>query len=370
MPNLLSETETFTLGVEEEFQIIDPVTRELSPHNTEIIEMGLPILGDKIKPEMLMSCVETTTGVCKDISAAREDLTRNRATLAELAAKQGLMIGAAATHPFSNWATQPITEHERYRVLEEELQDVIREICIFGMHVHVGIKDRDTAVAIMNELRYFLPHILALSTSSPFWLSRNTGLKSFRSVVFSRFPRTGIPEDFESASAFDKYIETLIRTKCIDDGKKIWWDVRPHPTFSTIEVRICDMPTRLEETLALAALIQAVVVKLYQLKIQNLGWRKYSRALIMENKWRAIRFGLEGQMLDLGKQVELPTRDLLDELLHFVDDVVDGLGSRREIDYIHTILDQGTSADRQLAVYARTGDLHQVVDQILQETNS
>jgi carboxylate-amine ligase len=361
-------TETFTLGIEEEFQIIDPHTRDLSPHNKEIIEMGEPILGDKIKPEMLMSCVETTTGVCKNISEAREDLKRNRSTISELAARQGLAIGAAATHPFSNWALQPITEHERYRVLEEELQDVIREILIFGMHVHVGIQNRDTAVAIMNELRYFLPHILALSTSSPFWLGRNTGLKSFRSVVFQRFPRTGIPEDFESYAAFEQYIDTLVKTKCIDDGKKIWWDVRPHPHFSTIEVRIADMPTKMEESLALAALIQAVVVKLYKLKTQNLGWRKYSRALIMENKWRAIRYGIEGKMLDLGIQEEVPTRDIMHELLNLVDDVVDELGSRKEVEYIHTILNNGTSADRQLATYARTGDLQKVVDQVLQES--
>lgn len=364
----ISATETFTLGIEEEFQIIDPVTRELSPHNKEIIEMGSPILGDKIKPEMLMSCVETTSGVCRDITEAREDILRNRTTIAELAAKQGLVIGAAATHPFSNWAQQPITEHERYRILEEELQDVIREILIFGMHVHVGIKDQNTAVAIMNELRYFLPHILAISTSSPFWLGRNTGLKSFRSVVFQRFPRTGIPDEFESYAAFEQYIDTLVKTRCIDDGKKIWWDVRPHPHFSTIEIRICDMPTRIEETLALAALIQAVVAKLYKLKTQNLGWRKYSRALIMENKWRAIRYGIEGKMLDLGKQSELPTRDLMLELLQFVDDVVDELGSRREVEYIQTILDRGTSADRQLATYARTGDFKAVVDQVLKET--
>jgi carboxylate-amine ligase len=267
-----------------------------------------------------------------------------------------------------SWLTQPITEHERYHVLEEELQDVIREILIFGMHVHVGIADRDLAVSIMNELRYFLPHILALSTSSPFWMGRNTGLHSFRSVVFGRFPRTGIPEEFESYSAFDSYVSTLIATHCIDDGKKIWWDVRPHPMYSTIEVRICDMPTRMEETLALAALIQAVCVKLYHLREQNIGWRRYSRSLIMENKWRAIRYGIQGKMLDLGKQEELPTKALMLELLDFVEEVVDELGSRREIDYIRTMIDGGTSADRQLDTFKQTGDLKKVVDRLLSET--
>ncbi len=369
MPNSkLFEKEKFTLGVEEEFQIIDPTTRELSPRNVDIIEALTPVLGDGVKPEMLMSCVETVTPVCKDIHQVREELLRNRRALSEAAFKHGLAIGAAGTHPFSNWAQQPITDDIRYHVLEEELQDVIREILIFGMHVHVGITNRDTAVAIMNELRYFLPHILALSTSSPFWLGRNTGLHSFRSVVFSRFPRTGLPEDFDSAAAFDNYIDTLVATHCIDNGKKIWWDVRPHPLYSTIEIRICDMPTRMEETLALAALIQAVVVKLYKLKQQNIGWRKYSRALIMENKWRAVRYGLHGKMLDLGKQEEVDAMLLMGELLEFVEDVVDDLGSRREIDYVRTIMDKGTSADRQLACYAQTNDLKQVVDQILHES--
>lgn len=367
MPNNKSE-EKFTLGIEEEFQIVDPSTRELSPHNADIIKMLTPMLGDNVKPEMLMSCVETVTPICKDINDAREHLSRNRHALAEVAFKQGLAIGAAGTHPFSNWAHQPITDDIRYHVLEEELQDVIREILIFGMHVHVGISNRELAVSIMNELRYFLPHILSLSTSSPFWMGRNTGLHSYRSVVFSRFPRTGLPDEFENAATFDNYIDTLITTHCIDDGKKIWWDVRPHPLYSTIEIRICDMPTRLEETLALAALIQAVVVKLYRLKQQNIGWRRYSRSLLMENKWRAIRYGIQGKMLDLGKNEEVEAKALLYELLDFVDEVVDSLGSRREIDYIHTLLDKGTSADRQLATYAETGDFNRVVDQVLQET--
>ena len=362
------ETETFTIGIEEEFQIIDPITRELSPRNAEIIRLGTPMLGDDIKPEMLMSCVETVTPVCKNISEAREYLRRNRSTIAELGYKMGVTIGAAGTHPFANWQQQPITDDERYHVLEEELQDVIREILIFGMHVHVGIKNKDTAIAIMNELRYFLPHILALSTSSPFWMGRNTGLKSFRSVVFQRFPRTGIPDEFENYSTFEQYINTLVHTHCIDDGKKIWWDVRPHPIYDTIEIRVCDMPTRMEETLALAALIQAIVVKLYKLKEQNIGWRRYNRGLLMENKWRAIRYGIHGKMLDLGKSEEVPAQDLMYELLNFVDDVVDELGSRREVEYIETLIKHGTSADRQLATYAETNDFKKVVDRLLSET--
>jgi carboxylate-amine ligase len=361
------EKEKFTLGIEEEFQIVDPVSRGLSPRNSEIIKLALPILEDYIKPEMLMSCVETVTPVCANISEAREHLRRNRSTIAEIAYKLGVAIGAAGTHPFANWQQQPITDDVRYHVLEEELQDVIREILIFGMHVHVGIKDKDTGVAIMNELRYFLPHILALSTSSPFWMGRNTGLKSYRSVVFQRVPRTGLPDEFESFSAFDRYVDTLVRTHCIDNAKKIWWDVRPHPVYDTVEIRVCDMPTRLEETLSLAALIQAVVVKLYKLKENNIGWRRYNRGLLMENKWRAVRYGLDGKMLDLGKSIEVPARDLIVELIEFVDDVVDELGSRKEIEYIHTVLREGTSADRQLATYQETGDFNKVVDRVLSE---
>jgi glutamate---cysteine ligase / carboxylate-amine ligase len=364
----VKDKERFTLGIEEEFQIIDPNTRDLSPRNAEIIEALTPLVGDQVKPEMLMSCVEMVTPVCKDISDARDHLKRNRNILAEVASKFNLTIGAAGTHPFSNWAQQPITDDARYHLLEEELQDVIREILIFGMHVHVGIENRNTAVAIMNELRYFLPHVLALSVSSPFWMGRNTGLQSFRSVVFSRFPRTGIPEEFESAHAFEDYIQTLIATGCIDNGKKIWWDVRPHPLYNTIEVRVCDMATRMEETLALAALIQAIVAKLYKLKLQNIGWRRYSRALIMENKWRAVRYGIDGKMLDLGKQEEVDARVLMYELLEFVDDVLDELGSRKEVEYVHTIMEKGPSALRQLETYNKTNDMSDVVDRVVRET--
>jgi glutamate---cysteine ligase / carboxylate-amine ligase len=363
------EMPKFTLGIEEEFQIIDPKSRELSPRNAEIIASGIHIFGDYIKPEMLMSCVEVVTPVCQDITDAREHLVRNRTLLAEMAFKHGVAIGGAGTHPFSSWQNQPITDHERYQVLEHELQDVIREILIFGLHVHVGMPTPEIGVEILNELRYFLPHFLALSTSSPFWMGRNTGIKSFRSVVFSRFPRTGIPEKIENYATYQEYIETLVKTKCIDDGKKIWWDVRPHPLYPTIEIRICDMPTRLEETLCLAALIQAVVAKLYKLRMQNIGWRNYSRSLIMENKWRAVRYGITGKMLDLGKQEEVDTPVLMGELLDFVDDVVDGLGSRKEIDYVRYILANGTGADRQIAVWEESGhDYTKVVDRVLAET--
>ena len=251
----------------------------------------------------------------------------------------------------------------------QEMQLLARANLIFGLHVHVGIKDRALAIQIMNEALYFLPHMLALSTNSPFWLGRNTGLKSFRTKVFDRFPRTGMPEYFETPAEFDDFVRILVSTNCIDNGKKIWWDVRPHPFFETIEFRVCDVPMRLNETVTLAALFQAICVKLYRLRQQNLGWRRYRRALILENKWRASRYGIDGKMIDFGKQVEVPFRELIAEMLEFVDDVVDELGSRKEVQAVNWILENGTGADRQLRAYEATGgDLKKVVDYICEET--
>ena len=282
-----------------------------------------------------------------------------------------MRVASAGTHPFSNWADQKIFPDPRYDEVVEEMQLLARANLIFGLHVHVGIKDRALAFQIMNEALYFLPHLLALSTNSPFWLGRNTGLKSYRTKVFDRFPRTSIPEYFETPAEFDDFVRILVKTNCIDNGKKIWWDVRPHPFFETIEFRVCDMPMRLDETVTLAALFQAICVKLYKLRLQNLGFRRYRRALILENKWRASRYGIDGKLIDFGKEVEVPFRDLIAEMLEFVDDVVDELGSRREVfDGVNWILKNGSGADRQLRVYEATGgDLKKVVDYICEETN-
>src|SRR5215208_3192427 len=363
------ERPAFTLGVEEEFQIVDPETRELRSHIQALLEGGKRVLQEQVKPELHQSVVETGTGICKDVGEVRADVRSLRAEIARLAGESGLRVAAAGTHPFSHWADQSITEDPRYNEIVEELQDVARANLIFGMHVHVGIEDRDLAIQIMNESRYFLPHLLALSTNSPFWLGRNTGLKSYRTKVFERFPRTSIPEMFETAAAFDEFVRVLVKTGCIDNGKKMWWDVRPHPFFPTLEFRVCDVPMRVEETVTLAALFQAICAKLYKLRTMNLGWRTYRRALIMENKWRASRWGIDGKLIDFGKEVEVPFRDLAVELIEFVDDVVDELGSRQVVsEGVHRILEQGTGADRQLAVYAETGDLRKVVDYICAET--
>lgn len=361
--------EQFTLGIEEEFQIVDPVTRELKSHVSEILDEGRLLLGEKVKPEMIQSMIEVGTGVCANIQEAREDISKLRCIISSLAHKKNLEIVAASTHPFSKWSEQQIFEHDRYKLLVDELQMVARSLLIFGVHVHVGVGDLDRRIHIMNAARYFLPHVLAMSTSSPFWLGFNTGLKSYRCEVFKKFPRTDIPDHFESYQQFQSYVDLLIKMNCIQDGTKIWWDIRPHSKFPTLEFRVCDIPTRVDDTIAIAALFQAIVAKLDHLIERNLGFRLYHRRLIQENKWRAIRYGLDGMLLDLGKQKEVPCRDLIRELLDFVDDVVDPLGSRKEIEHIHTILERGTSADEQLRVFEETnGDFNAVVDRLIANT--
>ena len=358
----------FTLGIEEEFQIVDPTTRELRSHVTEFLDEGKMILGEQIKPEMIQSQIEVGTGICKNIQEARADISNLRGVISSLAEKSGLKIVAASTHPISRWQDQTVFEDERYELLVEELQNVARSLLIFGLHVHVGVADPERRIHIMNAARYFLPHVLALSTSSPFWVGQNTGLKSYRTEVFKKFPRTDIPDHFDSYSGFQRYIDLLISTNCINDGKKIWWDLRPHPFFPTLEFRICDIPTRVDDTIAIAALFQALVAKVDRLLDQNLTFRLHHKMLIEENKWRAVRYGLDGKMIDFGKGKEVPIRDLIRELLHFVDKVVDDLGSRKEIEHIHTILERGTSADQQLRVWRETGDVKSVVDHLIEMT--
>jgi carboxylate-amine ligase len=365
----IADVPRLTIGIEEEFQIVD-AEGQLKSHAETLLIAARPHLLEQVKPEMMQSVVETATKICADISEAREEILRMRGTLVALLRPVGLRLASAGTHPFSHWQDQQVTDHERYKILEEELQDVIRELLIFGLHVHVGIADRERRIEIMNEARYFLPHLLAISTSSPFWLTRITGLKSYRQIIWQRFPRTGIPPDFSSYDEFENYVELLVRTKSIDDGKKIWWDLRPHAFYPTIEFRVCDAATRVEETLCIAALTQAICAKLLVLRDRNLGFRRYAPALIQENKWRAVRGGIDAKLIDFGKSEEVPMRDLAVELLEFVDDVVDALGSRKEVEYLQTIMREGTSADRQLRTFAESGHLHKVVDNLVAETEA
>ena len=360
----------FTVGVEEEFQIVDPHTWELRSHVSELLASSSPALGDQIKRELHQSIVEVGTKICENVNELEDEIFRIRRELVGGAERVGLAVAAAGTHPFSHWKDQILSPGVRYDSIVEELQQLARSLLIFGLHVHVAVPDRQTAIDLMNQARYFLPHLLALSTSSPFWMGRDTGLKSYRTTVFRRFPRSGVPEHFESWSEFDEYVQLLVELHCIDDGRKIWWDARPHPTFGTLEFRVCDVPTRPEEAVMLGALAQAIIVKLHRLQTRNQGYRLYKRALIEENKWRAARYGIDGKLIDFGKRAEVPMRALAIELLEFVDDVVDDLGSRNAVEYVYTVLREGTSADRQLAVFRQTGDVKAVVQHIVQETRA
>jgi carboxylate-amine ligase len=354
----------FTLGIEEEYMVVDPETKELKSHNQKIVTEGQKVIKDKVKAEMHQAVVEVGTDICQNIDEAFNDVSILRKTISGIAGDLGLWVGASGTHPFSHWESQLITDHVRYNEIVNELQEAARSNLIFGLHVHVGMETREMANHIANSTRYFLPHIYALSTNSPFWEGRSTGYKSFRTKVFDKFPRTGIPETFETIEAYDNYIKLLVKTNCIDNAKKIWWDLRVHPFFNTVEFRICDVPMTVQETIAIAALFQGICAKIYKLRSQNLNFIQYSRALINENKWRASRYGIDGRMIDFGKEEESNTRVLIYELLDFVDDVVDHLGSRHAVNYVSKMMEDGTGADRQLKVFEETKNLRSVVDYI------
>ncbi|GAC1377038.1 MAG: carboxylate-amine ligase [Ktedonobacteraceae bacterium] len=363
-------TNRFTLGIEEEFQLVSRDTGELCSCAQSILDKSSPIFEEQIKPEMLQSTIEYVSSVLPDISAARMELYSSRAILARLLEQEGLALVSAGTHPSASWRGQVRTEHERYEDLEEEYQDVGRSILIFGMHVHVAIESKELAIKVMNQVRTWLPHILALSSNSPFWGGHMTGIKSYRSVVWKRFPRSGMPEVFESRHHFDSFVQDLVDAQCIDNGKKIWWDIRPHPFFDTIEFRISDMPATIEDTLALAALCQALVAKLTQLDERGKAVPVLRRDYIEENKWRAMRYGLDAEIIDFARHRRLSMRDSIRELLDFVDDVVTELGSRREMDYLRALLDdpRGTGADRQMALYQQSNDLQQVNQFLMKQT--
>src|SRR6186997_3329908 len=303
---------TFTLGIEEEFAIIDP--------------------------EMHQSVVELGTEICSSITNARDHVIELRSKLASLANKANLRIASVGTHPFSNWRDQLITEGERYKEIVKDMQRLARANLIFGLHVHVGIPNREAAIHVMNQARYFLPHLYALSVNSPFWVGQNTGLKGYRLKVFERFPRTGIPDSFESLSEYEDYCKLLVKTGCIDNAKKIWWDIRLHPFFDTLEMRVCDAQSRVDDTLAIAALIQALISKLHKLLRQNVTFRIYRRRLLDENRWRASRYGIDRKLIDFGREKETETRNLIHEFIEFVADEVNELGSENEMAHIERIM--------------------------------
>lgn len=359
-----------TIGIEEEYQVVDPESGELRSFITQFIEDGRMVMVEReIKPELHQSMVELGTPVCDTPAQAMEELLRQRQFICKLAEEKGLAIVAAATHPFSRWADQQVTPFPRYRGVLEEMQVLAQRLLIFGMHIHIGLDDPNFAVDTMNVVRYMLPHLLALSTSSPFWSGRKTGLKSYRAVIFEDFPRSGIPDVFGNRAEYDGLIRTLVNTGCIPDSSKIWWDVRPHHTYPTLEFRVCDICTRVDEGIAIAALCQAIVLWHWKLRQRNITFRVYRRDLITENKWRAARYGLDGKLIDFGKKTELPARALVREMLQLLGEEIDELGIQKEIEPVYRMLEVGTSADRQLRVFdANDGDLKAVVQHLIAET--
>ena len=365
---MLKQLNNLTLGVEEEYQLIDPKTRELTSYITEILEDGSVIFRDEVKPELLQSQIEIGSKVCRNLDELNIDLNRLRKLVKGYANKNDLDIVAAGTHPFSHWKDQIVTDKERYHGFMDSTQYVGKRMLIFGMHVHVGIESAEMRIDIMNQMRYFMPHILALSTSSPFWQGNVTGFKSFRSIIFEDLPRTGIPEMFSSYKDYQSYVRTLIKSNTIDEPTKIWWDIRPHSIYPTLEFRICDCCTRMMDALSIAALIQALVAKLIILRNSNQSWRNYRGSLIHENKWRSTKDGIESKLVDLGKSKEVRYKKLMNEMLEFVDEVVDDLGSRKYIKHIANILNDGSSADKQLKVFNKTNNIKDVVDHLILET--
>jgi len=359
---------SLTIGIEEEYQIIDPATRELRSYVQRFLEQGRTVLADQIHPEFLQSQVEAGTRICRNVAEAREEVTRMRRSIWALAEAEGLWVAAAGTHPFSSWARQEVSPFGRYPELARFLQDVGRRLLIFGTHVHIGIEDPQLLIEVMNAIREFLPHILALSSSSPFWHGRDTGLKSYRSVLFESLPRTGIPPRFDTYGEYRAYVELLLATGSLAEPTHIWWDVRPSERFATLEVRIPDSCTRIAETICVAALVQAIVAKLVRLRQTGERWPVYRKHLLDENKWRAVRYGTEGKLIDFEQRREVDLPVLAEGLLTWVDDVLDELGSRTEAEYVETILREGSSADRQRTVYRRTGDLRAVVDRVVEES--
>ena len=355
-----------TLGIEEEYQIVHPITRDLHSYMKQFLERRHHVMTPSgMKPELMESQLEMSSHICSDINELRAELIRMRGIARTTAEKDGLMIVAASTHPFANWADQNIMQGNRYSKLLDDFQSVAEQLLVFGMHIHVGFgkgyKNQDLMIEIMNQMRYFLPHILALSSSSPFWQGRNTGLKSYRSVVFEMMPRSGIPPSFQSYGEYQKYVDMLGQVGSLDqddnkqpDATKIWWDVRPHPQFGTLEIRIADICTDIEDAIAIAALIQAIVATLLNLRNNNQSWRTYRQHHIMENKWRAVRYGTQGKLIDFGISQQVDFGRLTQEILDIVDPVLDELNIRKEVQHIQQIVRQGTSAVQQIDVYEQT----------------
>ena len=344
-------TPDFTIGIEEEYLLVDLDTLDLSPAPAGLMDRCNAALEGQFSPEFLNCQVEIGTKVCTDIAQARDELRHLRATVARIAKDYNLAPIAASCHPFSDWRDQHHTDKDRYNNLRDDLAGVVRRMLICGMHVHVGIAAPDQRIDLMNQLRYFLPHLLALSASSPFWQGEDTGLSCYRLTVFDNLPRTGLPPQFDSWGSYERSVNALVDMDLIADSSKIWWDLRPSSRFPTIEARICDVSPRLETTLTLAALIQSLTRMLWRLSQQNQRWRLYDNFLIAENRWRAQRYGLAGGLIDFGAGEIKPFDTLIEDLIALTAEDAEALSCQREIEHMRSILAQGNSADRQRAVY-------------------
>ena len=352
----------FTMGIEEEYLLVDPETGALAPAPEAMMEACGKRLEGQFSPEFLACQVEVGTQVATDINAAREDLRHLRATVAEVAGEFGLAPIAASCHPFADWKEQHHTDRDRYNDLERALAGVARRMLICGMHVHVGVEDKDTRIDLMNQLMYFLPHLLALSTSSPFWQGQDTGLASYRLTVFDNLPRTGLPPRFSGWSEYERTVTALTSLDIIEDSTKIWWDLRPSHRYPTIESRICDVSPRLEDTLTIAALTQSITRMLWRLSRSNMRWRIYDTFLVGENRWRAQRFGASEGLIDFGQNQIKPMEDLFRELLDLIEEDAGILRCTQEVHRAPEMIANGTSSDRQRRVYAaarETGKDHQ-----------
>jgi len=374
----MSVTEpSFTIGIEEEYLLVDRGSRDLAFNPPdEFLAECTARLADLVKPEFMKSQIEVATGICTTIDDARRDLSMLRRTVADVANTYGLAPIAASTHPFSEWQQQHHTDRERYHTLANDMQGVVRRLLICGMHVHVGIDDDELRIDLMNQASYFLPHLLALSTSSPFWRGENTGLKSYRLSVFNELPRTGLPERFDSFAEYQRHIDILVRAGTIKDASMMWWDIRPSANFPTLEMRISDVCTYMEDTLSIAALYQCLIRMLYRLRRNNQRWRKYAAMLINENRWRAQRYGLDEGLLDFGQGEIIPCAELIGELLEMISEDAQALGCEREVRRVDEIVKGGTSAHRQIATYNKKIDdgadqrqaLEAIVDMLIEDT--
>ena len=375
--NIMTKPPVFSIGIEEEYMLVNPESGDLVRKVPRSLMPAMKrALGNRVSPEFLQSQVEIGTSVCQSAPQARHELAQLRAGVAHVAAQHDLAIIAASTHPFANAHDQHITNKARYATLAKDLQKVVRRLLISGMHVHVGIDDDDLRIDLMNQASYLLPHLLALSTSSPFWHGTDTGLKSYRISVWGEMPRTGMPHSFDTFSDFQRHVDVLVNAGVIEDATKIWWDLRPSTRYPTLEMRIADLCSTLKDAVCVAALFQCWLRLLYRLRLSNQRWRQYSTWLLEENRWRAHRYGIDSGLIDFGRGCIVPYAELLAEILELIKEDAEALGCVAEVKHARTIIRRGTSAHRQLKVYYRAIEkghsqpvaLTKVVDWLRQET--